>query len=91
MNIFKKINIHIDFKKDTFDWVWFLYVGTKHYKTFVIYLFILQIDIYIIYKDWMIETKEMINNKIYTVYRKNPKYTNERSKSFLFPRIRTKY
>lgn len=80
-----KLSVRIGFEKDNFDWLWFLYVGSKHYKTFVIYLFIFQIDIDIVYKDWMIETKHIIDGKPYTAYTKNPKYINEKTKFFLFP------
>ena len=62
---------------------------SKHWNAIFIFLWFVEIDIYWIVKDWMIEgTPTISNGKTYETWTKNPEYINEEWKDFVFPKTK---
>ena len=85
----KKVNIRFRTEFDPYWYPYFVYVGSKHNKTFILGTFLLCFTIHWAYKDWMVKTEEVLtldDGRKFVTWTKNPKYEDEDFKTFALPR-----
>lgn len=84
-----KTNIHFRVEFDPYWCPYFVYVGCKHSKEFIISIFLFCFTIKWIYKDWMIKTDKVItldDGRKFETWEKNSNYANEDVKTFALPK-----
>jgi hypothetical protein len=78
----------IKIKFEPYWYPYFVFVGCKYHKQFLINLLCFSFDIFQVCNDWMVKTDDVIvldDGRRFETWERNPKYENEKISAFAFP------